>query len=531
MRILRLVFLAVVSLTATGELPAQTSAVPDLILHNGHIFTGDPNQFWVEALSIRGDRILAAGTNAAIRASASPHTRLIDLHGRMAMPGINDAHDHAGGGPFGVEAHTATPPTNDPPLPEIRQAIQTAVATAPAGAWIHATVGLNAIKHPAEFKAAMDMDGAGHPVILIAWWGHGVVLNSQALAALHLDDNVKDPPGGHYDRDSQGHLTGLAEEYAGAWIKRRLSMQNGVPATIAPLRQYAQQRLREGVTSVQLMSTEQPLSTFPATLRQANIPLRVRVMRYRLPDEDERANEIYVPGEQIISSRARISGVKYVLDGTPMEQLAWSLTDYPGRPGWRGRPNFPPDFIEAQLRQALLGKDQLILHITGDAMADEVLGLMEKLAPPERWRPLRVRFEHANPLDDPARVARAHQLGIVIAQPRPTLAFRATLQAGIPLAYGSDQGMAPFFIFARMTDPKNPNAITREQALTALTATPAYAEFEEKEKGTLAPGMFADIAVLSKDVTTAPNEALPATKSVLTIIGGKIEYESTEGVE
>jgi len=529
MQIRHLVSFTVLVLAANSALLAQTMVAPDLILHHGHIFTGDAAQQWVEAISIRGDRVLAIGTNDTIRASAGPQTRIIDLHGRMAMPGINDSHDHAGGGPFGVEAHTKTPPASDPSLAEIRDAIQAAVASAPAGTWIHSTIGLYAIKHPAELKAAMDIDGKGHPVILIAWWGHGVILNSQALSELHLDDNAKDPPGGHYDRDSQGHLTGLAEEYAGAWIKRRLSMQNGVSATITPLREYAERRLKEGVTSVQLMSTEQPLSTYRDTLLQANIPLRVRVMRYQLPGEDERAHEVYIPGQQVIAPRARIAGVKYVLDGTPMEQLAWSSTDYAGRPGWRGRPNFSPEFVTAQLRQALIGKDQLILHITGDAMADEVLEIMEKLAPPERWRPLRVRFEHANPLDDPARASRAHRLGIVIAQPRPTLAFRTAFQAGIPVAYGSDQGMSPFFILARMTDPKNPNAVTREQALTALTATPAYAEFEETEKGTLSPGMLADIAVLSQDATTAPTEALPATSSVLTIIGGKIEYRSAEG--
>ena len=509
----------VLLVTANIALRAQERVVADLILQNGHIFTGEPSHLWVEAVSIRGDRVLATGSDASIRASAGTGTRIIDLHGRMAMPGINDAHDHAGGGPFGVEARTKTPAMSDPPVEEIRHAVQAAAAGAPAGAWIHAMVGPYAIKHPAEMKAAMDSAGAGHPVILIAWWGHGALLNAEGLAALHLDDGAKDPPGGHYDRDGQGHLTGLAEEYAGAWIKRRLSMQGGIAATVAPIREYAQHRLEEGVTSVQIMSTEEPISAYRETLLRADVPLRVRVMRYRLPGEDERAGEKYGAGEEIITPRARISGVKYVLDGTPMEQLAYVSKDYPGRSGWRGRPNFPMEFVEAQLRQALRGKDQLILHITGDAMADEVLDLMEKIAPPEQWRPLRVRFEHANPLDDAGRAARAHRLGVVLAQPRPTLGFRAVLQAGIPIAYGSDQGMSPFFIFARMTDPKNPNAISREQALTALTAAPAYAEFEEKRKGTLAPGMLADIAVLTEDIMAAPTEALPATRSVLTIVG------------
>jgi len=222
----------------------------------------------------------------------------------------------------------------------------------------------------------------------------------------------------------------------------------------------------------------------------------------------------------------RVSGVKYVLDGTPIEELAYQTQDYADHPGWRGRPNFSSEFVAERLKEALDGRDQLSMHIVGDAMTDEVLDLMEKLAPAERWRPLRVRFEHGDGLTTQQRMERAHRLGIVVAQPRPGRPFRALLEAGIPLAYGSDGGMGPFFMLSQMTMPDNPQSISREQALAVLTSGSAYAEFEEKRKGTLQPGMVADIAVLSQDVTTAPQQALPATESLLTIVGGKIVYQS-----
>jgi len=218
-----------------------------------------------------------------------------------------------------------------------------------------------------------------------------------------------------------------------------------------------------------------------------------------------------------------------VLDGTPIEELAYQTKDYADKPGWRGRPDYSVAFIDQQLKTALSGKDQLMMHIVGDAMTDEVLDEMEKLAPAERWRPLRVRFEHGDGFTTPERMARAKKLGVVIAQPRPGRPWKALEAAGIPLAYGSDGGMAPWFMFSVMTDARNPQAISREDALRVMTSGPAFAEFEETKKGVLTPGMLADIAVLSQDVTTAPAPSLPGTHAWMTMVGGKVVYAQGEG--
>jgi predicted amidohydrolase YtcJ len=166
-----------------------------------------------------------------------------------------------------------------------------------------------------------------------------------------------------------------------------------------------------------------------------------------------------------------------------------------------------------------------LLHVVGDAMAERVLSLMEEMAPAERWGPLRVRIEHGNGIVGP-RIARAQRLGIVIAQPRPSSPLSEWFAAGIPVAYGSDMGLPPFEAFARMTDPANPNSVSRETGLAILTRWPAYAEFAEDHKGTLAPGMVADLAVLSQDPMTAPQAQLPMTRSLLTIVNGDIAHSS-----
>ena len=514
-------------LAVAASLSAQTSvSAPDLILRNGHIYTGDVAHPWVEAVSIRGDQILSAGADATVGLTAGPRTRTIDLHGGMAMPGINDAHDHVGGASVGVEALTKRPPMADPSLDELGEAIRTAAGGATPGAWIHAVVGIYTIRHPQEARTTIDKSGGGHPVMLEAWWGHGVILNTEGLTKLGIDDSVKDPEGGHYDRDSTGQLTGLAEEYAGHAIRRRLNTEAGIAASVATLRTYAEGRLAEGVTSVQVMGTNETLSAYRQTFVQANVPLRFRIMRFPMPAEDKRVGERYTTGEEFLTPLVRIAGVKWVVDGTPLEELAYSTKDYPDHPGWRGRPNFSREFIDEQLKTALKGNDQLMLHVVGDAMTDEVLDEMERLAPAERWRPLRVRFEHGEGLTTPERDARAKKLGLVIAQPRPGQPFRAWVEAGIPLAYGSDGGMGPFFMFALMTDTHNLNAITRAEALGVLTRNSSFGEFQEKKKGTLAPGMLADITVLSQDIMTASTDALPGTRSLLTIVGGKIAYSS-----
>ena len=518
---------------ASGAAAMQAQS-PDTILRHGHIFTGDAAGPWVTAVGVRGDKVVAVGDDAAVMAMADAHTQAIDLEGRMAMPGINDAHDHVGGAPVGVllrfpPGKGAHGPGPEPSLDELGAKLKEAAATAPKGAWITGDVGESVIRHPKEARAVVDENGGGHPVMVESWWGHGVLLNSVALTKLGLTDGVTDPPGGHFDRDANGHLTGLLEEEAGNEIRRRVTDEAGMAAAIRAYQGYAQGRLAQGVTSVQVMATDQRLSYLEQTFVQSGEPLRVRIMRFPMPREDERIGEKLKTGEEVLSPTVRVAGVKYVLDGTPIEELAYQTKDYADKPGWRGRPDYSVAFIDQQLKTALSGKDQLMMHIVGDAMTDEVLDEMEKLAPAERWRPLRVRFEHGDGFTTPERMARAKKLGVVIAQPRPGRPWKALEAAGIPLAYGSDGGMAPWFMFSVMTDARNPQAISREDALRVMTSGPAFAEFEETKKGVLTPGMLADIAVLSQDVTTAPAPSLPGTHAWMTMVGGKVVYAQGEG--
>ncbi len=243
-----------------------------------------------------------------------------------------------------------------------------------------------------------------------------------------------------------------------------------------------------------------------------------------------------------------IAGVKWVLDGTPVERLALMREPYADKPGWYGRANFSQDTLREMLRDALRRKQQPMLHAVGDSTIALLFSAMRSVAPDSTWRRIRPRIEHGDNLM-PDQFATAKALGIVVVQ-NPThlsIVFRGNrwsdgratksevlrgiLEAGIPLAIGSDGPMNTGLnlMFATL-NPANPtHALTREQAVIAYTRTAAYAQHAEKEKGTLAAGMLADLAVLSQDIFTVAPPALPGTTSVLTMVGGRIVRDVMSG--
>jgi hypothetical protein len=207
--------------------------------------------------------------------------------------------------------------------------------------------------------------------------------------------------------------------------------------------------------------------------------------------------------------------------------------------------SMPRAEVSAMLQESLANDDQLMLHVSGYPAAAAALGAMEASGGPAIWASRRVRFEHGDGLF-PDLLPRAKALGIVVVQNPSHFAIvtmisgidtqqfdkaqpmRSLLAAGIPVALGSDGPLNPYLnIMFATTHPNQPSeALTREQAVVAYTRTSAYAEFAEKEKGTLEPGKLADLAVLSQDIFQIAAADLPKTQSVLTLVGGKIVYNA-----
>jgi predicted amidohydrolase YtcJ len=234
-----------------------------------------------------------------------------------------------------------------------------------------------------------------------------------------------------------------------------------------------------------------------------------------------------------------LTGIKYVIDGSPMEQNALKSVPYPGRPDWYGRFNYPIDTMRQIFREALSTERQLMMHITADSSFGVVLSLMKEQGSAEQWRAKRVRIEHNCVGEDKTgNISAANrqtlkELGILMMHtPKFCMGspLRSLLDSGIIIGIAPDGTDNPFVEIMLMTSTHaNPKEnLTREQAVIAFTKTNAFAEFREKEKGMLTKGMLADLAVLSQDIFTIPSQQLPATRSVLTIVNGEIVYEQKE---
>jgi predicted amidohydrolase YtcJ len=503
---------------------------PDLIVTGARLFTADSARPWAEALAVRGERIVAVGTSAEILALRGPQTRQLYAGGRTLIPGINDSHVHLGEATLGATFATSDASLAGPTMAEVVDSLRAIAARTPRGTWLQGSLGQRILADANARRAALDAVTPDHPVILRAPWGHGIVVNSMALKVLGIAEDARSPVGGRYERDASGRLTGALVEYAG-WgpVQRAQSRQSLVEAA-ATVRHELDARLPFGVTSVQAMASTWDAAMSIRVLREAAVPMRVRVVRWPMTDAGGRRLAEWKALPAAPAPRIRVAGWKYVLEGTPQEQGALNIAPYAGRSGWFGELNFPLDTVRAMLREALAGtgaSDQLLLHIVGDSTVRLVLDAMQSLSPDSVWRTKRVRFEHASRLNGPL-IARAHAMGVMVAQPRGSASYRSWMAAGIPVAYGSDGPPNPFVDFAAaVTMPNRPaEAISREDAARILTAGPAMAEWTEGEKGRLSVGMLADFAVLSQDIFTVPAAALPATRSELTVIGGRIAYSS-----
>jgi predicted amidohydrolase YtcJ len=515
-------------------------AAPDLILLNGRVFTADASQPYVEALAVRGDRIVAVGTSANIGALAGAKTMRIDLAGRVVTPGFNDAHYHLRIEPPMVVLSFKG---RDPQWDEIKAVVASAVNQAPKGALLQGDTGAALLDDSRVTRTALDALAPEHPVILRTWTGHSAFLNSAAFRMLGVKDDEPDPVGGRYVRASDGTLGGLVLGFARFRLARRLSKVAGDDKALQDTREFINQAVRFGITSVQVMSMPPSPERCLALFEKAPTPIRVRVIRFLLTNLHGRLAQ---EGRQLRpspGSLVTVSGTKWVLDGTPIERTAAMREPYLDRPDTSGPMYLPETHMPAILRESLQNDDQLLLHIVGDRTIEAFLNAMDATGGRETWVKRRVRFEHADSLM-PDLIPRAKALGIVVVQNPTHLGLNvkqwgpvraprnqpmhALLDAGIPLAIGSDGPNNPYLnlMLASTYRGKPGDALTREQAVIAYTATAAYAEFAEQEKGTLTPGKLADLAVLSQDIFRVPAEDLPKTVAMLTMVGGRIVYDA-----
>ena len=429
--------LLLVSSFLAERLPAQQQP-PDLILLNGQIFTSDAAHPYVQALAISGERILATGDSAKIKALAGPHTHQIDLAGRTVIPGINDAHDHIGLNP----PHTVhlDLKTIDPTWIQLKDAIAAAAAKSPKGTFILADIGPIIFHDISVTRTALDQVAPENPVILTTLTGHAAILNSVALAQTGIREDQADPMGGRYERSADGKLTGVLREYAVLQLSRKLALMPSDAEATTQLRDFFAQCVKLGITSLQDMSDALPPDRAVKLFEATPTPIRIRIMR--MPgttpagrDTLEGRSVPRHPGPLIT-----VTGTKWMLDGVPLENT-FTPRDVPSVPAGEtldyGARHLPLTFSEkemdAMLRESLADGDQMMFHVSGYLSTAAMLNAMQATGGKRVWDGKRVRFEHGDGLF-PDLIPRAKEFGIVVVQ-NPTH-FDVTLLFGpSPMKY------------------------------------------------------------------------------------------------
>lgn len=515
-----------ISCASTGPDSLSNAPTASIALTGGRVFTADPANPWAEAVAIQRDRIVAVGTEEEIRDWIGGSTRIVPLEGRVVIPGINDAHVHQPWPTFpGANVDIPAQATAGQLLALIREA----AAHEPSGTWIHGSLPLGFVDGGIT-RGELDEAAPSHPVHLALLGGHGGLLNSSALRAWGIAEDEADPPGGSYGR-SDGRLDGWVYEHA-YWIPQVEFANSLTDTELADIiRNFEAQALRFGITSVQTMSPVNPLRV-EEILASRPSSLRWRMIDFRMAPFDPTPSSM---------------PVKYIIDGTPIERGGAMRHPYSDAPNHRGRMNYSPEEIDAMVRDAARGGRQLLVHVAGDAAAAAVLEAMKR-HDDGAWPSRRVRLEHATGLANDL-LPDARRLGVIVVEnpshftlpelmaarfgPRRNAQFgraRTFYDGNIPFALGSDGPLNPYLnmMFAAI-NPANPaEALTIEQALLSYTRGSAYAEFQANMKGAIAPGMFADLAVLSQDIFAVPLDQLPQTTSVMTIVGGEVAWEAEE---
>jgi predicted amidohydrolase YtcJ len=512
------------------SLQAQT---PDLILINGRVFTGVPNQPLTEALAITGQRISATGASNSISRIAGATTQVIDLQGWLVIPGINDAHIHFFPEFIGKKLDFGS---NNPRCEEVLGAIKAALTSARPGEVITGVFGPSVLFSRDCSPAQLDAIAPANPVLLRTFTPHAAMMNRAMARYLGIDEKAPRVMGGFFGKNMRSaHWDGVVHEYAAIELYARLVDHTKETAGLSGMLEAA---THWGITSIQLMSAPTDPEHLVTLLAATGSPIRVRVIPFVYTTTAGRRRPEYPAVPTKIADRVRVDGVKWLLDGTPFEHSAAMSKPYPDDPAWSGAINFADSEIRGILEGSRNASAQLIVHAIGDRTTKTFLNLIEQTGGAGTWGAKRVRIEHGNGIA-PDLFAQVRNLGVVVVV-NPTHASlagqpdRTMLAAGIPLAIGSDAegrtpGMNPFLNIMLISKPaadRGPVNLTREEAIAAYTGTAAYAEFAERQKGTLEVGKLADIAVLSQDILNCPLADLPKTQSILTIVGGKVVYRA-----
>ncbi|MEZ5226579.1 MAG: amidohydrolase [Acidimicrobiales bacterium] len=538
----------------------------DLVIKNANVITVDPTRPRATTIGIIGDRIMVVGGDEVGRTEAE---RTIDLDGRTVVPGFNDAHNHMQA--FGKTLNEVPiQPTVVRSVEEIVAAIAERVATTAPGVWV---VGagyddnkLAERRHPTRDE--LDRVSPDNPVLLNHTSGHFCVVNSAAMRLARVGE-VAVPEGGVVAVDAEGRPNGLLEERAQGLVRTILHPM-AVADIVSNLGAASDVYLSQGITSCQeagvggILGTQEPMELAAYQRARATGALGVRVTLMpsienlhtgaHHPDDDEPFALDLGLHSGFGDVWLKFGPTKIFADGSLIGRTAAMFEDFEGEPGNSGYLQMPEETLHALIIKAHISGWQVATHAIGDRAVASVL---DAYAEAQRQRPrpdARHRIEHCA-MTRAVDVVRIAELGVI---PVPQGRFiseigdgmlravgarhpdcyrqRSFLDAGVVLPGSSDRPVvhgAPLLGIHDLVNQKtaagadfNPQeALTPEDALRAYTYGSAYAAFDERIKGTIAPGMLADLAVLDADLTTIDPDGIADIGVLATMVGGQFALD------
>jgi predicted amidohydrolase YtcJ len=547
-------------LMAAGPLFCAPPPSPVIaIYYHGNILTGvglggDRAQR-VTAIAVGDHQIVAIGDDATILRQKQPGTKLFDLHGAFVMPGINDAHVHLGNA---GRIKLAVDLTGSTSLAEMLRRVSAAAAAAPAGEWLLGGGWDHTLWDTKTLPTRQDLDtvSGGHPAFFVRVDGHIAVANSAALALSAVTNQTPSPAGGQLDHDGEGNLTGIVREDSGQEL-----IQKHIPAPSHELRRRAivlavKDAAAHGVTSVQDNSDWDDFLVYQELEREGQLPVRISEwLSFNDPVEVLVAHRAAQPADDRMLHTGMLKGF---MDGSLGSRTAALLSPYADDPGNRGLPRYEQARLDAMTKERAAAGFQIGFHAIGDRAVEMALNAFAAAdASVER----RDRIEHSQVVD-PRDIPRYKAMGIIasmqpshlltdmkwaparLGQQRSRYAYgwKAFLEAGVPLAFGTDYPVEPITPFRGIyagvtrrdeagTDSYFPqDRLTIDEVLLAYTQGSAYAEFAEGFKGKLVPGYVADFVVLDRDLTKVPAGGILKTQVLRTVVDGRTVYEASDAV-
>jgi predicted amidohydrolase YtcJ len=532
-------------------------AAADMVLTGGAVMTMDKAHPEATAIAIRGDRIVAVGSDREVMAWVGRRTRVIPLEGRTVTPGLTDSHAHL----YGLGASLESLSLRGAESEEIAaEKAHAAALGMPEGEWLVGRGWDQNLWPDKKFPTAASLDKAvgDRPAALRRIDGHAVWVSSKALQLAGIERSTPDPRGGRIVRDGSGDATGVLIDQAMDLIDDKMP-----PASDAARQRRilaaARQAIEAGITCVHEMGIDDATADVYRNLEdERRLPLRVYAflsgdpkmaesLPRRVPDTDRDGNARFI-----------VRGVKFFADGALGSRGAVLLAPYSDDPKNTGLWVTPPGELERAIEAAVEGGWQPAVHAIGDAGVRAVLDAYQAVRAQQPNGDLRLRVEHAQVVA-PQDMTRFAKLG-VIASMQPThatsdmpwaevrlgpdrirgaYAWRQVLRSGAHLAFGSDfpvEEVAPLLgIYAAVTrqDARGQPAggwrpeekLTLEEAVRAFTSEGAYASFSERNRGQIRVGMLADLTVYDRRLSA--DASLLKTKIEMTIVGGEPVYERT----